>query len=160
MIKQINKPKVINLPPLDELMMDKYIPYINNTDRFLNFIGSRGSGKSVGIAQIIVIRLMMHNYFRGVGIRKIDNKLQESIFKSIKDVIVNWGLTSIFEWTVSPLKISCTENDNYMVFRGLNEPESLKGLSDFSFAFFDEECCETVDDFKTISKCRDKLRQP
>lgn len=142
--------KTIKLPPLNKLMIPKYIPYINCRDRYLNFIGSRGSGKSVAAAQIIIIRMLTNSFFKGVGIRKVDKDIKESIFKTLVDVIEEWKLNDLFTIRISPLKITCKPTGNYMIFRGLNNPTSLKSLREVSFCFFEEECCETLEDFNTI----------
>lgn len=144
------KEKVIKLPPLSELMLPAYIPYLTNKDRYLNFIGSRGSGKSVAAAQIIVLRMLTHKFFRGVGIRKVYGNIQDSVYQTIRDVIDTWGLTNLFEFKVSPFKITCKHNGNNMIFRGLDKPEALKSLREITFVFFEEECCDTLEDFNTI----------
>jgi PBSX family phage terminase large subunit len=139
----------IKLPPIENLMLAPYIPLINWRGRYLNLIGGRGSGKSVAAAQIIVLRMLSHKHFLGVGIRKIAEDIADSIFKSIWDVIEEWGLTSLFKRTKSPMKINCI-NGNAIIFRGLNKPMGLKSLREVSFVWYEEETCDTLDDFNTI----------
>lgn len=149
-MKNDHKNNIIRLPAIEDIMVNKYIPYIDNKDRYLNFIGSRGSGKSVAVAQILIIRLLSHNFFRGVGIRKFDKDIKESIFRTMLDVLEDWGITHLFDIKMSPLKISCLASGNYMIFRGLNDPSSLKSLREVTCAFFEEETCDTLEDFTTI----------
>lgn len=148
-VKGPKKEITIKFPKLEDIMIPKYIPYVNKTDRYLTFLGGRGSGKSVAAAQIVIIRMLTHKFFRGVGIRKQYNNIQESIYKTIKDQIIEWGLESQFTFRTSPMHISC-RNGNSMIFRGLDNPQSLKSLREVTFCWYEEECCETLEDFRTV----------
>ena len=128
----------------------------NNPD-ILNVVekGGRGSGKSSDIA-IIVTQLLMRYPLNAVGIRKIDNTLELSIFEQMKWAIELSGVSHLFKVNKSPMKITYRPRGNYMVFRGAQEPERIKSLiaSNFPFAFvWIEELAEfkTEDEITTIT---------
>lgn len=117
--------------------------------------GGRGSGKSSDIA-IIMTQLLMRYPLNAVGIRKIDNTLELSIFEQMKWAIEISGVSHLFKVNKSPMKITYKPRGNYMVFRGAQEPERIKSLkaSNFPFAFvWIEELAEfkTEDEITTIT---------
>lgn len=124
---------------------------------YLNIVakGGRGSGKSSDIAHAFV-QLLMRYPANGVGIRKIDNTIELSIFEQIKWAIAEQGVSHLFKINKSPMRITYTPRGNYMVFRGAQEPERIKSLksANFPFAFaWIEELAEfkTEDEVTTIT---------
>lgn len=96
--------------------------------------GGRGSGKSSDIAHIFV-QLLMRYPANGVGIRKIDNTIELSIFEQIKWAISEQGVSHLFKVNKSPMRITYIPRGNYMVFRGAQEPERIKSLKSANFPF-------------------------
>lgn len=105
-------------------------------ENILNIVckGGRGSGKSSDIAHII-IQLLMRYPVNAVGIRKVDNTLELSIFEQMKWAIEQQGVSHLFKINKSPMRITYTPRGNYMVFRGAQEPERIKGLKSANFPF-------------------------
>lgn len=117
--------------------------------------GGRGSGKSSDIA-IIIAQLLMRYPVNAVGIRKIDNTIELSIFEQMKWAIEISGVSHLFKVNKSPMRITYIPRGNYMVFRGAQEPERIKSLksANFPFAFaWLEELAEfkTEDEVTTIT---------
>lgn len=128
-----------------------------NNPGILNVVeeGGRGSGKSSNIA-LILTQLMMRYPLNAVGIRKIDNTIELSIFEQMKWAIEVSGVSHLFKVNKSPMRITYKPRGNYMVFRGAQEPERIKSLkaSNFPFAFvWIEELAEfkTEDEVTTIT---------
>lgn len=109
--------------------------------------GGRGSGKSSDIAHILV-QLLMRYPLNAVGIRKVDNTIELSIFEQIKWAIGEQGVSHLFRVNKSPMRITYIPRGNYMVFRGAQEPERIKSLkaANFPFAF---AWIEELGEFKT-----------
>lgn len=123
----------------------------------LNIIekGGRGSGKSSDIA-IIMTQLLMRYPVNAIGIRKIDNTIELSIFEQMKWAIELSNVSHLFKVNKSPMRITYIPRGNYMVFRGAQEPERIKSLksANFPFAFgWVEEAAEfkTEDEITTIT---------
>ena len=96
--------------------------------------GGRGSGKSSNVAHIIT-QLLMRNPVNAVGIRKIDNTLEQSVYEEMKWAIEEQKVTHLFKFNKSPLRITYLPRGNYMVFRGAQYPERIKSLKDSRFPF-------------------------
>ena len=77
--------------------------------------GGRGSGKSSGIAHIIV-QLIMRYPVNAVAIRYVDNTIELSIFEQIKWAIEEQGVSKYFKVNKSPMKITYKPRGNYIVF--------------------------------------------
>ncbi|WP_258831456.1 PBSX family phage terminase large subunit [Peribacillus frigoritolerans] len=123
---------------LSELIPKAFFPVWRaaiNPD-ILNIVckGGRGSGKSSDIAHIIV-QLLMRYAVNGVGIRKIDNTIELSIFEQIKWAISEQGVSHLFKVNKSPMRVTYIPRGNYMVFRGAQEPERIKSLKSANFPF-------------------------
>ena len=117
--------------------------------------GGRGSGKSSDIAHIIV-QMLMRYPMNAVGIRKIDNTIELSIFEQIKWAISEQGVSHLFKVNKSPMRITYLPRGNYIVFRGAQEPERIKSLKSANFPFaivWIEELVEfkTEDEVTTIT---------
>lgn len=117
--------------------------------------GGRGSGKSSDIAHIIV-QMLMRYPANAVGIRKVDNTIELSIFEQIKWAIGEQGVNHLFRVNKSPMRITYILRGNYIVFRGAQEPERIKSLKSANFPFayaWIEELAEfkTEDEVTTIT---------
>ncbi|WJY29045.1 PBSX family phage terminase large subunit [Sporosarcina trichiuri] len=117
--------------------------------------GGRGSGKSSDVAHIFV-QLLMRYPANAIGIRKVDNTIELSIFEQIKWAISEQGVSHLFKVNKSPMRITYLPRGNYMVFRGAQEPERIKSLksANYPFAFaWIEELAEfkTEDEVTTIT---------
>ncbi len=117
--------------------------------------GGRGSGKSSDIAHIIV-QMLMRYPVNAVGIRKIDNTIELSIFEQIKWAISEQKVSHLFKVNKSPMRVTYLPRGNYMVFRGAKEPERIKSLKSAEFPFaiaWIEELAEflTEDEVTTIT---------
>ena len=96
--------------------------------------GGRGSGKSSNVAHIIT-QFLMRYPVNAVGIRKIDNTLEQSVYEQMKWAIEEQKVTHLFKFNKSPLRITYLPRGNYMVFRGAQHPERIKSLKDSRFPF-------------------------
>ena len=96
--------------------------------------GGRGSGKSSNVAHIIT-QFLMRYPVNAVGIRKIDNTLEQSVYEQMKWAIEEQKVTHLFKFNKSPLRITYIPRGNYMVFRGAQHPERIKSLKDSRFPF-------------------------
>lgn len=105
-------------------------------EEILNIVckGGRGSGKSSDIAHIFV-QLLMRYPLNGIGIRKVDNTIELSIFEQIKWAISEQGVSHLFKINKSPMRVTYIPRGNYMVFRGAQEPERIKSLKSANFPF-------------------------
>lgn len=144
---------------LSELIPEAFYPVWRAAvaEDILNIIckGGRGSGKSSDIAHIVV-QFLMRYAVNAVGIRKVDNTIELSIFEQIKWAISEQGVTHLFKVNKSPMRITYIPRGNYIVFRGAQEPERIKSLKSANYPFaiaWIEELAEfkTEDEITTIT---------
>ena len=123
---------------MSELLADKFYDVwrASKSKDILNVVcaGGRGSGKSSNVAHIIT-QLLMRYPVNAVGIRKIDNTLEQSVYEQMKWAIEEQKVTHLFKFNKSPLRITYIPRGNYMVFRGAQYPERIKSLKDSRFPF-------------------------
>ena len=123
---------------MSELLAAKFYDVwrASKTKDILNVVcsGGRGSGKSSNVAHIIT-QLLMRYPVNAVGIRKIDNTLEQSVYEQMKWAISEQQVTHLFKFNKSPLRITYLPRGNYMVFRGAQYPERIKSLKDSRFPF-------------------------
>ncbi|MCH7321770.1 PBSX family phage terminase large subunit [Solibacillus sp. MA9] len=96
--------------------------------------GGRGSGKSSDIAHIVT-QLLMRYPVNAVGIRKVDNTIETSIFEQMKWAINEQGVSHLFKINKSPMRITYIPRGNYMIFRGAQDPARIKSLKSANFPF-------------------------
>ena len=96
--------------------------------------GGRGSGKSSDIGHVIV-QMIMRYPVNAVCIRKTDNTLEQSVYEQLKWAISEQGVSHLFKFNKSPLKITYIPRGNYIIFRGAQDPERIKSLKDSRFPF-------------------------
>jgi hypothetical protein len=88
-------------------------------------------------------------YFRYILYRKTYNTIKDSQFQTIKDIVEDWGLQSLFTFNVSPMEIRCI-NGNRFICRGGDDPKKLKSIKDPTGVWYEEEIPDEGD-FITIT---------
>jgi hypothetical protein len=146
----MNKEIEIVWPEWKDLINEKFIPLVDNKDRYIICYGGRGSGKSDAIAKILIYRCLNEKYFRFLLIRREYSTIRESSYQTIKDIILELGLESLFEFHTSPLEIICRVNGNRFIARGCDDVTKLKSVKDPSGAYYEEDI-PTESDFITIT---------
>ena len=137
------------LPSWKHTINETFIPLVNNKDRYLICKGGRGSSKSVFAAKKLIVRCLSEDYFRYILYRRTYNTIKDSQFQTIKDIVYEWGLESLFSFSVSPLEIRCI-NGNKFICRGGDEPKKLKSIKDPTGVWYEEEIPDEGD-FITIT---------
>ncbi len=117
--------------------------------RYIILYGGRGSSKSDFIAKYLIFRCITDKYFRFVLVRNTYNVIKDSQYQTIKDIIVDLGLTELFEFKLNPLEIHCT-NGNRFLARGCDDTTKLKSIKDPSGAWYEEDI-PSEGDFITIT---------
>lgn len=112
--------------------------------------GGRDSGKSYFIACILIILCLKLKYFRCLLIKKSFNTIQESQWRTIKDICEQWGIAHLFIFKVAPLSIECI-NGNKFLARGCDDHQSIKSTKDPNFAWIEEGNQLAIEDFITIT---------
>lgn len=134
-----------------------YYPLFKSKKRYIVYKGSRGSGKSVGIAISIIYKIMTEPYVNWLVVRQFQTTQKDSTYANIKWAAYFLGVESMFKFTTSPLEITYKATGQKIFFRGLDDPlkiTSIKAPIGNICRVFYEEAYElkSVDDFKTVEE--------
>ena len=119
----------INIKISKKVFNDVYIPFLNNTDRYLIFYGGGSSGKSFFIAQRYVYKLIQPIRCNLLVTRNTGDTNRTSTFPLFKQVISLWGLSEHFKVNESDMRIVCKLTGNEVVFKGLDDIEKVKSIT-------------------------------
>lgn len=118
-----------------KLGMIKPIKHLLLADSFIKVAyGGRGSGKSYGIAAILVAKAL-ESPRKILCARETQNSISDSSLGVIKRVISETGLDGMFHQTKHTLK--CVNGSEFL-FRGMQQPHRIKSIEDISIAWIDE----------------------
>lgn len=108
---------------------EKFLPYLDNTLRYLIFYGGAGSGKSFFICQRYVYKILKKKLCNLLVVRATGKSNRDSTFALFKQVINKWNLSKYFKVNESDLRIKCLLNGNEITFSGLDDVEKLKSIT-------------------------------
>lgn len=113
-------------------------------------VGSYGSGKSVGVAQKVIIKLLEEKR-KALIVRDVYATHKESTFDLIKEELTHMDLlaeqgtrksTSKVCWKLSPLEFTFP-NSSKIIFKGMDSTDKVKSLNGVSIVWI-EECSEVA----------------
>jgi len=148
---------MINVRISKKVFNEKYLPYLNNEDRYLIFYGGGSSGKSYYIVQRYLYKILSKK-MNLLVVRQTGNTNRNSTFALFKQVISQWKLNQQFKINESDLRIKCI-NGNEIIFSGLDDTEKLKSVTFESGELTDiwiEEATETLEE--DINQLKVRLR--
>ena len=119
----------INIKISKKVFNDVYLPYLDNTDRYLVFYGGGSSGKSYFIAQRFIYKLIHPTRCNLLVTRNTGDTNRTSTFPLLKQVISDWGLSEHFKINESDMRIVCKLTGNEVVFKGLDDIEKVKSIT-------------------------------
>lgn len=138
---------------------DKYLPFLDNEDRYLIFYGGGSSGKSYFIAQRYIYKLIKPKRCNLLVCRQTGDTNSKSTFPLLKQVINDWHLEKHFKINESNMRIKCLLTNNEVVFSGLDDIEKVKSITFQNGELTDiwvEEATETLE--ADINQLKVRLR--
>ncbi len=119
----------INIKISKKVFNDIYIPFLDNTDRYLLFYGGGSSGKSYFIAQRYIYKLIHPARCNLLVVRQTGDTNRKSTFPLLKQVISHWNLAEHFKVNESDMRIKCKLTGNEVAFAGLDDVEKIKSIT-------------------------------
>lgn len=119
----------VNIKISKKVFNDVYLPYLDNTDRYLIFYGGGSSGKSYYIAQRFIYKLIRPTRCNLLVVRQTGDTNRRSTFPLLKQVISNWNLSKHFKINESDMRIVCKLTGNEVAFAGLDDVEKIKSIT-------------------------------
>ena len=130
--------------------------FTNCHARYRLFCGARSTKKSKNIIGYEPIFKILSDSRRNISIfRQNDSDNRQSTFENICGCIVDLGLEKVFKISKNPLTIEYTKTGQQIIFRGLNNPTSINGITFahgyWTDAYFDEAFeIPSFDDFRKV----------
>lgn len=119
----------VNIKISKSVFNDVYLPYLDNTDRYLLFYGGGSSGKSYFIGERIIYKLIHPTRCNYLIVRQTGDTNRKSTFPLLKQVISNWNLSNHFKVNESDMRIKCLLTGNEVAFAGLDDVEKIKSIT-------------------------------
>lgn len=119
----------VNIKISKRVFNDVYLPYLENTDRYLIFYGGGSSGKSYFIGQRYIYKLLHPTRCNLLIVRQTADTNRRSTFPLMKQVIKNWNLSQYFKINESDMRIKCIITGNEVAFAGLDDVEKIKSIT-------------------------------
>lgn len=119
-------------------------------------MGGSGAGKSVAVAQILLISRVVQEGQSGIALRKYETDVRKSIFPLFKSVISRFGLKKYFRINKTRMHFQFAPNDAEIYCLGASDPESLKSItgesSPLNWAWLEEANQFKLSDFREIQR--------
>ena len=119
----------VNIKINKSVFNDVYLPYLNNTDRYLIFYGGGSSGKSYFIGERLIYKTIHPTRCNTLVVRQVGDTNRKSTFPLLKQVISNWNLSEHFKINESDMRIVCKLTGNEIAFAGLDDVEKIKSIT-------------------------------
>ncbi len=115
--------------------------------------GGRGSTKSSFISIEIILGMMKDKNANAVVLRKVGFNLKDSVFEQLKWAIDVLGVSSYWEFRLSPLEIRYSLTGQKIIFRGADNPKKIKSTK-FSKGYCKYIWYEELDEFNGMEEVR------
>lgn len=139
----------INLNFKREVFNDVYFPLLlDYSKRYEVYYGGAGSGKSVFIAQKLLIKAI-NKKRRILIIRKVGTTLKDSVFPLVVDMLKKWKIYEYCKINLSTYTITLP-NESVLLFRGLDDSEKIKSITDITDIWCEEATELNLDEFTQL----------
>lgn len=126
------------------------LKYLNDaTLRFIILYGGSSSGKSFSVAQAVLIQTLQ-DAENTLVMRKVGASISKTIYEDYKVAASLLGISQYFKFIQNSIK--CTYNGAKIDFSGLDDPEKIKGISNYKRVQLEELSEFEFADLKQIRK--------
>lgn len=119
-----------------EIKLNKVFKEFNRTKkRYRVAKGSAGSGKSKNAAIDYILKLSDSKY-KGANllvVRQTEASHKDSTFAELVQAINDLGLSSWWDYTTTPLSLTCKATGNSIIFRGFNDSRARERVKSITF---------------------------
>ena len=127
-----------------DLFLPVYFPYLTDyTHRYEVYYGGAGSGKSVFIAQKLIVKACQSER-KILIIRKFGTSVRDSTFDLVISILKQWKIYNYCKVNQSNFTITLP-NGSVFLFKGLDDPEKIKSITNLTDIWC-EEANELIDD--------------
>ena len=127
-----------------------YEPYLGSyKNRIEVYYGGAGSGKSVFVAQKMIIKAL-----RGKGkilvVRKVKASLKDSCVSLILSILDSLGFKKFYKYNKTTHDIELP-NGSVFLFKGMDNTEKVKSIADITDIWIEEATELTLDDYTQLN---------
>lgn len=119
--------------------------------RLIILFGGSSSGKSYSVAQLILIMTLWDGE-NSLIMRKVGATIGKTIYEDFKVAAKQLGIYHLFKFKDGIHQIVCLSNGAKIDFGGLDDPEKIKGISNYKRLVLDEWSEFESEDFKQVRK--------
>lgn len=119
--------------------------------RLIILFGGSSSGKSYSVAQLILIMTLWDGE-NTIVMRKVGASISKTIYEDFKVAAKQLGIFSLFKFKDGIRQIVCIPNGAKIDFGGLDDPEKIKGISNYKRVVLDEWSEFDSEDYKQVRK--------
>lgn len=139
----------INLNLSKNIFNEVYYPYLlDYSRRYEVYYGGAGSGKSVFVAQKLIIKALKSKR-KVLVIRKVGTTLKDSVFQLIMDTLKKWQVYEYCKVNLSTYTITLP-NDSVFLFKGMDDSEKIKSITDITDIWCEEATELAEDDYTQL----------
>lgn len=125
------------------------LKYFNDSlIRFIIMFGGSSSGKSFSVAQSVLIQTLLDGE-NTLVMRKVGASISKTIYEDFKVASKGLGIFEVFTFTQNCIKCC---NGAKIDFSGLDDPEKIKGISNYKRVLLEEMSEFDEPDYKQIRK--------
>ena len=114
---------------LPEIVGKGYGTFWRSKHRYVPVKGSRGSKKSTTAAMKIIYKMMEYPLANTLCIRRYDVTNKDSTYAQLKWAINRLGVSHLWKSSLSPLQLTYTPTGQKIMFRGLDDPQSITSIT-------------------------------
>lgn len=118
--------------------------------RFIWLYGGSSASKTYSVVQLQIVKMLEGEDENALVLRKYATDIKDSIYSDFKNIISDWELGDYF--LIQQNYILCTLTGSYVRFRGLDDSEKVKGISNFKRVILEEVSQFEHEDLKQIRK--------
>ena len=127
-----------------------YRPYFYDySHRFEIYYGGAGSGKSVFIAQKLIMKAL-RSYRKVLITRKVGSTLKDSVWQLVLDTLVEWGRYRKCNINKSVFTIEL-ENGSILLFKGMDDSEKIKSITGITDIWVEEATEFSEEDIEQLN---------
>lgn len=119
--------------------------------RLIILFGGSSSGKSYSVAQLILIMTLWDGE-NTIVMRKVGASISKTIYEDFKVAAKQLGIFNLFKFKDGVRQIVCIPNGAKIDFGGLDDPEKIKGISNYKRVVLDEWSEFDSEDYKQVRK--------
>lgn len=141
------------------MILPVYRPYFQDYSTRINvFYGGAGSGKSKFIVQKMLYKLLSLPKRKCLVTRKVGSTIRESIFQEFKTLVGDLGIYGQCNINKTDMTIELP-NGSVFIFKGMDDSEKIKSISDISDIIIEEATELSLMDFTQLN-LRMRSKQP